>query len=114
VELLRDGIRVAELEELVVTLDRVTTGQEGPSVDHAGDREHGRTMPALLLSLADTAAVLGGISESTVKRMIAAGDLPAVKLAGRTLVRAEDLEAVVASLPTSGGHRGALALKANA
>lgn len=37
-----------------------------------------------------------GVSPSTVRRMIAAGDLPAVRIGGRVVVRFEDLDGYLA------------------
>ncbi|HVM10330.1 MAG TPA: helix-turn-helix domain-containing protein [Acidimicrobiales bacterium] len=83
---------------------RVTSGHVGsmfgralPGVDAAAD-----TRPdGLLLDLDGVAAELA-VSVSTVKRLVAAGHLPAVKVLGATRVRRADLEHYVAELRTEG------------
>lgn len=62
---------------------------------------------ALLLSVEDAAARLG-VSDDTVRRLIAGGHLPAVRVPGRTdapgslRIRVRDLERWVANLPEVG------------
>jgi excisionase family DNA binding protein len=68
-----------------------------------GDPDDGRVAP-LLLRLERTAEVLD-LSPSTVKRLIRAGDLAAVKVAGSTRVRVEDLRAFVERLATKDDAR---------
>jgi excisionase family DNA binding protein len=55
----------------------------------------GRTERQSLLSIADVARVLN-VSRSTINRLIARGDLPIVKIRDRTLVRPDDLDALIA------------------
>jgi excisionase family DNA binding protein len=47
-----------------------------------------------LLSIADAARALN-VSRSTINRVIACGDLAVVKIGDRTLVRPEDLDALI-------------------
>jgi excisionase family DNA binding protein len=42
------------------------------------------------------AARMAGVSERTMRELIAAGDLPSLRLRGRRLVRVADLEALLA------------------
>lgn len=89
----------AALREWLV---RVTTAQHGSISSPAPDVPHHGVM-ALLLDLEDVSDALG-VSVPTVKRLVRAGSLPAVKVAGATRVRRCDLEAYVAELdavPTS-------------
>lgn len=51
----------------------------------------------LLLSLDDAAKQLGGVSAPTVRRMIEAGELPAVRVRGRLTVPMASLHAWVAA-----------------
>ncbi|MDD2770363.1 MAG: helix-turn-helix domain-containing protein, partial [Methylococcus sp.] len=53
------------------------------------------TLP-LLLSLQDAAQQLGGVSARTVRRMIEAGELPAVRVRGRLTVPLASIQAWVA------------------
>jgi excisionase family DNA binding protein len=52
----------------------------------------------LLYSLPDAWATLG-VSRSTLYELIAAGDIQAVKVGRRTLIRHDELERYVQSLP---------------
>jgi excisionase family DNA binding protein len=56
------------------------------------------TAPRLLVSVEDALAALGGISRATFYRLVGAGRLPSVRVAGRRFVRRIDLEAYVDSL----------------
>jgi excisionase family DNA binding protein len=55
-------------------------------------------MNQLLYSLADAWATLG-VSRSTLYELIAAGDIEAVKVGRRTLIRHDELERYVQGLP---------------
>lgn len=76
---------------------RVRTVLPGPSGAPGDvDEDDGRVAP-LLLRLDRTAEALD-CSPTTVKRLIRAGDLPAVKVHGATRVRVVDLQAYVERL----------------
>ena len=71
---------------------RARTGQEGPTLDTVHD-PGGHSLPMrLLLPLEDAAGALG-VSEKMVKRLVAGGDLPSVKVERRRLVHVDDLTA---------------------
>jgi excisionase family DNA binding protein len=55
-----------------------------------------RKEATMLLDLPSAAADLGGIGISTLRRMIARGDLPIVRLGRRVLIRREALEELIA------------------
>ncbi|MFM9974214.1 MAG: helix-turn-helix domain-containing protein [Beijerinckiaceae bacterium] len=59
----------------------------------------------LALSVADAATALG-IGKTKLFELISRGDLPAIRLGGRTLIRRTELEAFAAGLPARGGPRG--------
>ncbi len=95
----RDGGAVPESVLVLERLARfrVTAGQDGsgnggsaPSVD-----DHGVTQR--LLTYRQTADALV-CSESTVKRLVAAGELPCVHIGGAVRVRVSDLDRFVAGL----------------
>lgn len=48
-----------------------------------------------LLTVDETRLALGGVSTGTVYNLANAGDLPLVKIRGRTFVRAEDIAALI-------------------
>jgi excisionase family DNA binding protein len=54
----------------------------------------GHTQRQPLLSIADAARVLN-VSRSTINRVIASGELRVVKIGDRTLVRPDDLDALI-------------------
>lgn len=62
----------------------------------------GVTVEPVLLSVGDAASALG-VGESTLRRMIRAGDVPAVRVAGLTRIRTADLAAFAAGLPSHEG-----------
>ena len=71
---------------------RARKGQEGPTFDNLGTMG-GHSLPMrLLLPLEDAAGALG-VSETMVKRLVAGGDLPSVKVERRRLVHVDDLTA---------------------
>ncbi len=95
----RDGGAVPESVLVLERLARfrVTAGQDGseisgsaPSVD-----DHGVTPRLLTYRQAADALVC---SESTVKRLVAAGELPCVHIGGAVRVRVSDLDRYVAGL----------------
>lgn len=53
---------------------------------------------SIALTTAEAARSLG-IGKTKLFELIAKGDLPAIRLGGRTLVKREDIEALVARLP---------------
>jgi excisionase family DNA binding protein len=76
---------------------RVLPVQNGPLLARRdGEADDGQVAP-LLLRLERTAEVLD-CSPTTVKRLIKAGDLPAVKVNGATRIRVADLQAYVERL----------------
>lgn len=69
---------------------RARRGQDVPTLDDFG-RAPAHSLPMrLLLPLEDAAGALG-VSERMVKRLVADGDLPSVKLERRRLVHVDDL-----------------------
>lgn len=84
------------LREWVV---RLLTGQDGSSSAPVDAVPHDAVDVRLLLDL-DAVAERLSVSRSTVKRLIAGGDLPAVKVTNSTRVRRRDLEQYVQDLPT--------------
>lgn len=69
------------------------------SAQPPGDVDDGG-MSRLLVDIDDAASVLD-VSTATVKRLIKAGQLPAVKVGGSTRVRTTDLAGYVARLPVA-------------
>lgn len=59
-------------------------------------------MPATLVPLPEARAVLGGISESTIRRLLARGALESVKVGRRRMVTARSLDQLVDRLSESG------------
>ena len=81
---------------------RARTGHHGPALDRIESIAAGfPAMPRILLPLIDAAAALG-ISERSVKRRVAAGDLPSVKVERRRLVHVDDLTAYADRLRAAG------------
>lgn len=78
---------------------RLLTGQDGSSSALAGGVAHDQVDVRLLLDL-DAVAERLSVSLSTVKRLVADGRLPVVKVANATRVRRRDLEQYVQDLPT--------------
>ena len=54
-----------------------------------------RTEPRLAYSIKDAAAALG-LSRSTLYKLISDGELPAMRIGGRRLIAASDLQALIA------------------
>ena len=77
---------------------RVSAGQRGADLVEQTARLHDEAMTALLMNLDDVGHVLGGVSRSTVNRLIRDGELPGLKVGGRTFVARADLEAYVDTL----------------
>jgi excisionase family DNA binding protein len=57
----------------------------------------GAALTRTFISLADVSRVLG-VSRATVYRLVAAGELPIVRIGDRTLVRPPDLEGFINAL----------------
>lgn len=89
----------AALTELVMAF-RVRTGQDGSDFDAASDDRDGAGM-ALTLDFREAGELLGGLSESTVKRLVRDGELDAVHIGRSARIRADDLRQYVADLPTT-------------
>lgn len=81
---------------------RSARDRHGPTSLEALFAERDRqVVPRKLLDL-DAAAQATSLSRRTVERKIAAGELRAVKVDGRTLIRVADLDAFIDSLPSTG------------
>jgi excisionase family DNA binding protein len=78
-------------------LSAVTTGQDGSTPMPALEEGHTGSVAPMLLDYEDVADALQ-VSASTVKRLVRAGELPAVKVARATRVRRDDLAAYVERL----------------
>lgn len=77
---------------------RLSGGQAGSSAAVSLEVPQAERMaPPLLLDYADAADALR-VSKATVKRLVAAGSLPTVKVNGATRIRRVDLDAYVARL----------------
>jgi len=57
-------------------------------------------LPRMTYGAREVAEVLG-LSERTVRVLIAGGTIPSVRVGGRRLVRATDLDAYIAGLPAA-------------
>ena len=89
--------RSREYEAVRRWLLQTTAGHGGPISDSPSLGPHDGRMAPLLLDLGEVAGALR-LSLSTVKRLLAAGTLPAVEVAGKRRVRRCDLEAYVEGL----------------
>jgi excisionase family DNA binding protein len=89
---------LAQLDQLFHTLRWVNQGQPGSSIDSAPALSDAAPVAPRLLTIEQTAAVLA-VSTSTVKRLIARGELPAVTVGvGNSRVRVSDIDRYVAGL----------------
>ncbi len=79
---------------------RARRGQTGTPVEDLWQVRHAEQVSPKLLSYAATAQVLG-ISERSVKRIIATGDLRPVKIGGSSRIRVEDVDSYIARLTES-------------
>lgn len=86
-----------ELAALRTLAFRVMSGQPGPMSAEAPAPLHHAGMARLLVNIAEAADMLG-VSETTVKRLIRAGELPAVKVGGSTRIRCTDVGSYVMRL----------------
>jgi len=95
---------LSEFEQHLTT--RATRGQRGTPLDDLWQVRDGADVTRRLLTYEDTARALT-CSERTVKRLVAGGQLTAVRLAGAARIRVADLDAYVDGLestltPTTG------------
>lgn len=86
-----------ELDTLRSIVFRVMPGQYGPISADPLPTVHDAGMARLLLNIEEAADVLG-VSDSTVKRLIRTGELPAVKVGGATRIRCTDVGGFVTRL----------------
>lgn len=101
----RNGASVPSwLPPFVAAMERnpATGGHGRPEFDGLADGLDGagvfvRTGPPMLLTMPEAAAVLG-LSERTIRRLVAAGEITPVKVLGRPRLRRDDLTAYVAGL----------------
>jgi excisionase family DNA binding protein len=87
------------LGDLVAIGDRLMarSGQQRPNVAVDGPGGDGGGVTPLLVGYRDAAAVLG-VGERTVRRLVADGTLPSMRVGQRVLVHVDDLAAYAASL----------------
>jgi excisionase family DNA binding protein len=71
--------------------NQVRTVQDKSSRDNFGSDVVGPALMRLFATSDEAADVVGQISRSTVKRLVAAGELRAVKIGGRSLIHVDDL-----------------------
>lgn len=76
---------------------RANRGQTGTPMDDLWQVIESRPMAPQLLTY-DAAASVLAVSERTVKRLVASGDLNAVRIGGGARIRTADLDAYVAAL----------------
>jgi excisionase family DNA binding protein len=95
----RDGLPVPP--EIAALRDAFSaySGQARPPLAPDDDDADAVVMP-LMLSTSKAAAVCG-LSERTVRRLIASGRLPAVAVGSSRRIRAADLDRFVAELPSN-------------
>lgn len=61
-----------------------------------GEMREGDDLRPLLVPYKGAQRTLGNVSRGTVQKLVRDGDLPAVKVRGRTMFRLTDLEAYIA------------------
>lgn len=94
-ELRRDGISVPKA---VAELEIAVRGGQGRStVDAAPEADDHDRVDQLAMSYRRAAARLD-VSDSTLRRLIAAGEIAVVRVGGATRIRSVDLESYVAGL----------------
>ena len=87
-----------ELDQLEHALAaRARRGQDGTPLEDLWSVRHAQTMIPQLLDYAAAGQVLG-VSVRTIKRLVAAGDLPVVRVLGAARVRVEQLDDYIARL----------------
>lgn len=96
------------VRELLQSL--ATARQDATPLGDLGGMADGEPMTPALHTKREVAVSLR-CSVRTVERLIAGGDLVAVQLGGRTLIRPADLEAYVGSLATGGTFRRSIESK---
>ncbi len=84
-----------EIEHALAT--RARRGQDGTPLEDLWSVRHAQTMSPQLLDYAAVATVLG-VSERTVKRLVAGGDLPVVRVLGSARIRVEQLDDYIEQL----------------
>jgi len=90
-----------ELDQLERALaNRARRGQDGTPLEDLWSVRHAQTMSPQLLDYAAAGQVLG-VSVRTIKRLVAAGDLPVVRVLGAARVRVEQLDDYIARLTES-------------
>jgi len=87
-----------QLERALAT--RARRGQEGTPLEDLWSVRHAQTMSPQLLDYPAAGQVLG-VSQRTVKRLVAAGDLPVVRVLGSARIRVEDIDGYIARLTES-------------
>lgn len=88
---------------------RAMRGQTGTPLDSLWEVRDGHLVTPRLLTYEDTARALS-CSVRTVKRLVAAGELRAVRVGGGARIRVSDVDAYVAALsPTTTSRTGATA-----
>jgi len=101
----RNGVAApASLWDLLDALRSVTAGQSGPQDAAGGDSVDAGTVQQIAYSYRAVAERLD-VSQSTVKRLVKAGELPVVDILGSRRIRSADLDAYLESLATA--NRGA-------
>lgn len=88
----------AELAELEKALaDRASRGQHGSPLSDLWQVRQTSTVPPQLVSYADAARILG-VGQSTVKRLVRAGDLTAVHILGSARLQVAEIELYITRL----------------
>lgn len=86
------------LKDLEVALaTRARRGQQGTPLEDLWSVRHAAQVSPKLLSYAAAAQILG-VGERTVKRLVAAGDLPVVRVLGSARIRVEQLDSYIEQL----------------
>src|SRR3954470_18742475 len=95
----RDGGAVPDAVLLLERLARyrVSGSQDGSTFDDSADQLDDQAVTPRLLTYRQVGDALA-FSESKVKRLVAAGELQAVRIGGATRIRVGDLDAFVAAL----------------
>lgn len=97
---------LAQLQAALTT--RATRGQDGTPLEDLWSVRHGQDMAPRLVTYANAARLLS-VHERTVKRLVASGDLPVVRIGGAARIRTADLDDYIAHLAASTAHEGASA-----
>lgn len=89
---------LTEFEQYLAS--RAIQGQSGPSLDQLWQARDGDHVTPRLLTYEDAASVLA-CSDRSVKRLVAGGQLRAVRIGGTARIRVADLDAYVDGLPST-------------